>query len=270
MNILCTNKKASFKFSLIKKIEAGLYYLKLLDIEDLVLDNGIKISMMQFGNLPVVSMQFITNIGAIAESKITQQWLTSFVANLLKEGSSNYSGEEIVSLFASYGGSIDIHCSDDNLFINIEVLSSFATHAIQIVADILTNPLFPINEQARIREDLLRNLELIQVEPQALTSARLNHLIYPDHPYGREFPQAKYLKKFTSKAAHQFYKSSLKSSQTSIYIVGQFHRKEVVRALEKSLGEWDSYNGKEIKRRRKRFVRYEFGRNGKILAVGKE
>lgn len=221
--------------------------LKLLDIEDLVLDNGIKISMMQFGNLPVVSMQFITNIGAIAESKITQQWLTSFVANLLKEGSRHYNGEEIVSLFASYGGSIDIHCSDDNLFINIEVLSSFATHAIKIVTDILIHPLFPANEQVRIREDLLRNLELIKVEPQALTSARLNHLIYPDHPYGREFPQIKDLKKFTSKIASQFYKSSLNSSKTSIYIVGQFNRTEVTHTLEKLLGEWDSNKGKEIK-----------------------
>ncbi|MDG1989658.1 MAG: hypothetical protein P8J51_00055, partial [Dehalococcoidia bacterium] len=71
--------------------------LKLLDIEDFVLDSGIQVSMMPFGNLPVVSMQFITNLGAITESKIEQQWLTSFVANLLKEGSSNYSGEEIVS-----------------------------------------------------------------------------------------------------------------------------------------------------------------------------
>jgi predicted Zn-dependent peptidase len=221
--------------------------IKLLDIEDLVLDNGVKISMMQFGNLPVVSMQFIINIGAIAESKIEQQWLSSFVANLLKEGSSHYNGQEIVSLLASYGGSIDIHCSDDNLFINIEVLSSFATHAIKIVADILMHPLFPVNEQTRIREDLLRNLELIQVEPQVLTSARLNHLIYSDHPYGREFPQVKYLKKFTSKIAHQFYKSSLNSAETSIYIVGQFNRTAVTHALEKLIGEWHSNNGKKIK-----------------------
>ena len=111
--------------------------LRLPNIFDKKLANGMNISLVEYGNLPLVNMQFIINIGSLSEIKHEQQWLTSFLANYLKEGSKRYNGTNIIDLFASYGGSIDISSSDDNLFINAEVLSKIATNAIQIIADIL-------------------------------------------------------------------------------------------------------------------------------------
>ena len=97
--------------------------LRLPNIFDKKLANGMNISLVEYGNLPLVNIQFIINIGSLSEIKSEQQWLTSFLANYLKEGSKRYNGTNIIDLFASYGGSIDISSSDDNLFINAEVWS---------------------------------------------------------------------------------------------------------------------------------------------------
>jgi len=221
--------------------------LNLPGIVNKKLTNGIDISLIEYGNLPLVNMQFIINIGSLSEIKNEQQWLTSFLANYLKEGSKQYNGSNIIDLFASYGGSIDISSSDDDLFINVEVLSKFANNAIQIIADILKNPNFPIQEQKRIKDDLLRNLDLLQVDPQSLTSARLNHLIFHDHPYGREFPQKKNIEKFSYSILQSFYKNAIDSSKTKIYLLGKFDSNQVDKQLENSFGDWVFGHGNKMK-----------------------
>ena len=222
--------------------------LQLPNIFDKKLANGMNISLVEYGNLPLVNMQFIINIGSLSEIKHEQQWLTSFLANYLKEGSKRYNGTNIIDLFASYGGSIDISSSDDNLFINAEVLSKFATNAIQIIADILRNPIFPIQQQRRIKDDLLRNLDLLQVDPQALTSARLNYLIFQDHPYGREFPQKNNVEKFSHSILKSFYKNAIDSTKTKVYVIGNFDINQIDHQLENSFGDWGFGNGNTVKR----------------------
>ncbi len=221
--------------------------LQLPNIVDKKLANGINISLIEYGNLPLVNMQFIIDIGSLSEINNEQQWLTSFLANYLKEGSKQYNGSSIIDLFASYGGSIEISSSDDNLYINAEVLSKFANNAIQIIADILRNPHFPTQEQKRIKDDLLRNLDLLQVDPQALTSARLNHLIFQDHPYGREFPHKKNIEKFNSSKLQSFYRNAIDSSKTKIYLLGKFDMHQVDEQLDNSFGDWNFGYGKKIK-----------------------
>ena len=217
--------------------------MKLPDIIDIKLDNGANVSMMQFGTLPTVHMQIVLNVGSISEIKDNQQWLSTFLANMMKEGSAKLHGQEIVEIFASYGGSIDISASDDHLFINVNVLSEFIDEAIKIVADVIRNPRFPKSEENRIKSDLLRNLELMLVDPQSITSARLNKLLFGNHPYGREFPDSNNLLKFNNFMLKDFYKKSIKSSESRIYLVGNFDSRQVIEQLHKSFGNWNYGEG---------------------------
>ena len=134
--------------------------------------------------------------------------------------------------------------NSDNLYNQIDIyfISANENYIFTsiIIADILRNPIFPIQEQKRIKDDLLRNLDLIQVDPQALTSVRLNYLIFQDHPYGREFPQKNNLKKFSHSILKSFYKNAIDSTKTKVYVIGNFDINQIDNQLENSFGDWRS------------------------------
>jgi len=85
------------------------------------------------------------------------------------------------------GGAINVSTGADLSWVGGEVLSEFTPELIELLADILQNPVFPEKEFDRLKKDYVRNLSMAKAEPGQLAQEKFLQILYPDHPYGRMF-----------------------------------------------------------------------------------
>ena len=89
------------------------------------LPNGVKSQMVQYGDIPKVSVQLIVKTGNVHEGP-NEVWLADLTGNLLKEGTTTMDFKTISRKVAAMGGDINIGTGADQTYITCSVLSEFA------------------------------------------------------------------------------------------------------------------------------------------------
>ncbi len=202
------------------------------------LRNGVNVTMVQYGSLPKVTISVIVRSGNMNEQS-NEVWLSDVTGDLMKEGTTSRSAQQIAEEAAAMGGTVNVSVGLDQTTINGDVLSEFAPRLVEILADVIRNPLLPESELARIKNDRIRQLTVQRSQPSSLTLEQFRRIIYGDHPYGRIFPTQEMLQSYAIQQVRDFYKKNFGALRTSIYVAGQFDGKEVERALRNAFADWE-------------------------------
>ena len=160
------------------------------------LPNGMKVTLVPYGNLPKVTVSAVVNAGNLNEPA-ELPGLADLMGHLMKEGTKTRTSKQVAEQSADMGGSVDVNVGADESDISTDVLSEFGPKAIALVADVARNPLFPDSEVARIKNDMLRQLTIQKSVPQNIALMRFRKLLYGDHPYGTVFATEDAIQKMT-------------------------------------------------------------------------
>ncbi|NMM48506.1 M16 family metallopeptidase [Marinigracilibium pacificum] len=203
------------------------------------LENGLKLVMVQYGQIPKATISIVTKTGNINESA-DQVWLSDIMADLMKEGSQNMNGDQIANKIAGMGGELNINVSMHTTTAGASVLYEFVPEAVSIVADVVMNPAFPEDELGRLINDRKRslNVSLSRAQPQA--RAAFMAAVYPDHPYGRVYPTEDMLSSYTIEDVKSFYENNFGAKRTTVYVVGKFDESKVENVVKESMSGWKS------------------------------
>ncbi len=205
--------------------------------EDYALENGMKVTLVPWGSLPVASVGANIEMGNINESK-DQTWLADFTAALMKEGAAGKKGDDLAREAASLGGSLNFGAGSEESYASLNCLSEFAPRAISLMSELLLKPDFPPSEVERIRANLLRRIAVDHSNPQTLAQEAFAKAIYGDHPYGRLYPTESQVKGYSLDQIRKFYSSNFGARRTHLFVAGQFDRNAVKSAVQKAFGEW--------------------------------
>jgi len=203
---------------------------------DFTLPNGMRVTIVPYGNVPKIAVRAFVSAGAIDEAE-RQVWLSKLNAALMKEGTHTRSAEQVAREAAEMGGQIEVDSGSDFTSVGGVVLSDFATRFVALVADVLTAPALPASELPRLKADLLRELSIDRSEPGALARERFLKTLFPGHPYGRVFPSDSELKGYTLEDVQTFYRKNFDAVRTHLYIVGRLEG-DLRRAAEGAFGGW--------------------------------
>src|SRR4051812_22474086 len=118
--------------------------------DNYTLPNGMQVTLVQYGAVPKVAIQAIVRAGRINE-KADQTWISDVTAQMLKEGTTTRSAEQIARETAEMGGGIFASAATDSTTVGGEVLTEFDTRFINLLADILHNPKFAPSDLEKIR-----------------------------------------------------------------------------------------------------------------------
>jgi zinc protease len=201
------------------------------------LNNGLRVSMVQYGIVPKVSINVTVRAGNLNEGK-DQVWLADLTTALMKEGTTTRTAQDVSRQAAMMGGSVNIGVTADQTTFSGDVLSESASDFIQLLADVVRNPRFPESELSRLKNDKLRELSLAKADPQSMTNELFRKLMYGDHPYGRVYPTEEMLKSYTLDQVRSFYDANYGAARARIYIVGRFNEKRVRDAIQKAFNDW--------------------------------
>jgi predicted Zn-dependent peptidase len=201
------------------------------------LSNGLKLVMIPWGKIPKATISFRIKTGNIHEEE-QEVWLSDLLGDMMEEGSTSMSANEIADKLAGMGGGLNISVTPHNTSLNTSVLYEFTSDAIEILADVLINPAFPESELERLLNDRKRNLSVSLTRPQPQAMQEFYKTIYPDHPYGRVFPTDQMLDRYDINDVKSFYNDNFGAKRTTIYVAGMFDEEEVSGSIEKAFSSW--------------------------------
>lgn len=201
------------------------------------LDNGMDVTLAPYGTLPKVTMQLAMRAGNVNETA-DEVWLADLTGNLMEEGTTSRSAEEIARDAARMGGEVGIGVGVDETTIRGEALSERAPELIALIADLARNPSFPESELSRLKADLVRQVTIARSQPQQLTLEKFREILYPEHPYGRVFPTADMIQGYTIGQVQGFYRDNFGADRAHLYVSGRFDAAAVEAAVRQAFDDW--------------------------------
>lgn len=200
------------------------------------LANGLKTTLVEFGTVPKATIVVVVRAGSLNQG--TQVWLPDLVGDLMKEGTRKRSSEQIANAAALMGGELGIGVGSEEATLSLDVLSESLPDAVNLLAEVLREPLLPESELPRIKQDYLRNLSVVRAQAQSQAGNALAKLLYGDHPFGQALPTEEQLASYTIEDVRRFYSSNFGAARTHIYVAGRFDRPKLKKALEAAFGDW--------------------------------
>jgi predicted Zn-dependent peptidase len=126
-------------------------------------------------------------VGSGARDEQGAQWGAShFLEHLLFKGTDQRSAREIAEAIESVGGEMNAFTTHEQTVFYVRVPDSQLETAFDVLADVLWNPAFRVDDVESERRVILEEIGMRDDTPDDLVHDLFSSAIFPDHPLGRE------------------------------------------------------------------------------------
>jgi predicted Zn-dependent peptidase len=206
--------------------------IKLSDYESFELKNGLKVFVVENHKLPVVSFSLVVDRDPILEGD--SAGYVAMAGDLLRTGTKTKTKDEIDEAIDFIGASL----STSSTGVSASTLTSHMNQLLDIMSDIVINPLFKQEELDKIKKQALSELASSKDEPETIAGRIEQKLYYgKDHPYS-EFETEESVGKVTLQMCRNYYNSFFKPNIAYLAVVGDVTKKEIEPVIEKYFGQW--------------------------------
>lgn len=211
------------------------------------LNNGLVLLLSEDKKLPLIQFRLILN-GGVRLDEGFPAGLTSLTLEMLTKGTKNKTADEIANSFENLGSLLNTNTTYDFSTLSTEVLKENFQNAIEIISDILINPVFPKNEFDKLIQKRLSDIDAILEEPRSIISYAVPTFLYKNTPYEKNINGNKTsLKKINPEMVKSHYKKFFNASNAVIVLYGDFEKDNMIKLIEKYFGNWNSGNKLEEK-----------------------
>lgn len=231
----------------------GAVYAKTVDVqlpahfnfpksETMSLSNGLKVLYHNNDMTPKINIILEFKARSHYDPQ-DQQGLYTFVADMMTEGTRNYTSEELADAIESRGMSLNVYPGG----ISMKMLEGDFVFGLGILKEVLTNATFPEDEIEKVRDQLLTDIKQYWDEPRSFVSDLVRKALYKDHPYSKQsIGTEKSVSSMTRQDLMDFYKKYISPSGARIAIVGDIEQYDLQNVLETALGDWQGPVVKEL------------------------
>lgn len=210
--------------------------------EQYQLGNGLRVYLIDFGTLPVTSVNLYVNCGKKNEIP-GQQSYSSLAADCIALGNSKFDKSTLDDKMFSLGTSITANTNQDYT----TVVSSFVTEKLDEGLDIFSaavlHPLFPADEIKYEVSQMIdyNNPAKLDITQQVNIFSSL-WVHGSSNPLGRYFYKDQLLK-ITADSLKEFYEFNFTPKNSRLVLCGNFDHSKVKAMIEKYFGEWKADYG---------------------------
>lgn len=204
-----------------------------------VLPNGLTLLVSEKRALPIVTVQVLIKAGSVLEPQ-DKAGLANLAAELLTRGTKSRSALEISEAIEFVGGSLGSGGGVDSASASLTVLKKDLDLGLDLLADILLNPVFAEEEIRRKVNETLAAIRKKQEEPGVVAEEALEALIFGDHPYGRPLEGTEEsLKRITRRDLRAFHGTYYRPERTIVAVVGDVGVEEIVAKFKALFSAWE-------------------------------
>ena len=201
------------------------------------LKNGIPLVFSETEGLPVVTFSLLLPGGALREAP-EQSGLASLTASLLESGTSRLSAAEIAERVEDLGIRLSVGTSWEMSHADFTVLSSKAREAAALIAELVSDPIFPDEEVERVRSQQLAGILQKRADPRGLANEVVGRYIFsPDSPFSRALsgtPET--VKTLEREQIRRFHAAGFTPSGSSLVVAGNLPQDELYWLADEAFG----------------------------------
>lgn len=215
---------------------SGAAELKLPPYSRTVLSNGVVLLLMEQHEVPMVSFSVLVSAGSAADPR-GKEGLASLTSELLTRGTTSRSAEQLASEIDFLGGALQFSTGLDFTSGGAEFLAKDARAGVELLSDVLLNPVFSKEEVAKRIAQRIDELKQEKDEPQAVITNYFHAFLFGDHPYGRSIDgDERSAAGISRDDIAQFYHARYTPENIRIAAVGDFSMPEMQRLLSERFG----------------------------------
>ena len=203
------------------------------------LSNGLPVWIVEHHALPVVQMSLLVLSGT-DDDPSGRYGVASLTSAMLTEGAGSRSALELADAIDVLGANLSASSRVDSSSVQMYVPVARLADALPLMADVAQRPAFPKQELERVRQQRLVTLLNARDDPDAIASLAFARVIYgPSHRDGTDsIGTADTIKAFTPQDLDAFHKSAYRPGNSTLIVVGDVVRDEVMPLLETHFGKW--------------------------------
>ncbi|MGE5126255.1 MAG: M16 family metallopeptidase [Betaproteobacteria bacterium] len=114
-----------------------------------------------------------------------QGGISHFIEHMVFKGTRTRSAERIAAEVDSIGGYMDAFTAKEYASFHLKVLDEHLPLAVEILGDVVLNPLFDPEEMAKEKRVIFEEINMVEDTPDDLVMELLCEAVWPDHPLGR-------------------------------------------------------------------------------------
>lgn len=206
--------------------------IELGDYSSFDMDNGLKVIVVENHKLPRVSYQLSLNNDALVEGEMAGY--VSMAGDLLSKGTKNRTKAQIDESIDYIGANLST--SSGGIFGTS--LTKHQDKLLDIMSDILYNPVFPEAEFDKLKTQTLTGLQSAKSDPNAIASNVANMVNYgKGHPYG-EVQTEETVNNITLDKVKSYYNTYFKPNNAYLIVVGDTDLETVKAKARKYFSNW--------------------------------
>jgi zinc protease len=205
------------------------------------LKNGVEVYFARRTAVPTVQVSVSFDAGYAADPK-SALGTQSMMLAMMDEGTTSLGSKELAEAQERLGATISTNATSDNTIVSLQALKANLKPSLDLLADFIRNPAFDAKELERARAKQLNRISAELNEPSSIATRALMPALYGKaHPYG--IPPSgtgdpAVVKTLSRDVLASFHQTWLRPDTAKIFVVGDSSLKEVVSALNISLGAW--------------------------------
>jgi len=149
-----------------------------------VLPNGLIVLTERMDHLRSVAMGVWIKSGSRGEAAETNG-ISHFVEHMVFKGTRNRSAQLIAREMDSIGGNLDAFTGKETICFNVKSLADHVPIALDVLADLVLNPVFASTDIERERGVILEEIKIDEDNPDVLVHELFTQNFWKDHPLGK-------------------------------------------------------------------------------------
>jgi zinc protease len=210
-------------------------------IQKAKLSNGMEVLAVEDHKLPLVSISMVIKSGYSADPQ-ERPGTASLTSELLDEGTTTRTALQISDETKKLGAILGTGSSSDASTVTLNVLKKYIDLGLNLMSDVVINPVFPSEELERQRQIYLGQIMQENMEPFTSALKLYFRTLYgPDHPYAQPYTGSgteTSIKALQKDDLKKYYETYYHPNNAAIILVGDITMKEILPKLETAFKEW--------------------------------
>lgn len=145
--------------------------------------NGIRVVHKNTGS-PVAHLGILINSGSRDEFE-SEHGLAHFIEHAMFKGTRKRKTYQLISRLEDVGGELNAYTTKEETCVHASFLSEYYERALELISDIVFNPIFPVNEIEKEKEVIIDEINSYRDNPSEMIFDDFEQMIFPDNTLGR-------------------------------------------------------------------------------------
>lgn len=210
------------------------------------LNNGIKVIAEEVKNIRSISLGIWVKSGSRYESPWCQG-ISHFIEHMLFKGTKNRTTKEIANEIDDIAAEVNAFTSREYTCLYLKVIDEYFEKGLDIVSDIILNPLFPPEEIERERQVILEEIKMYKDTPEEVVHDLMIETCFEGSSLAYNvLGQEKVIDKLDKSILMDYFNEKFNANNIVISVAGNIEPEKVCSLIERYFEGINKYDGLEV------------------------